>query len=111
MKAKLLSTLAAGACLAMASAAWAGGPVALNDKQMDAVTAGGLVVGQGFSNAAADAGAWGIYNASEYTTTKTDVRLARQLIVTVAPPGVPDPTATFVWVVATSYSESAASAK
>lgn len=111
MKAKLLSTLAAGTCLAMASAAWAGGPMALNDKQMDAVTAGGLVLGQAFSNATDNAQAWGVFNANTASSSKVATAVLGTIVITVAPPTLPDPDATFVYVQATSQSFSQAASQ
>jgi len=65
MKAKLLSTLAVGAFLAMAGVASANQPVTLNETQMDAVTAGGT------ATAIADALALGLAFATTATTALT----------------------------------------
>lgn len=111
MKAKLLSTLAVGACLAMVSSAWASEPVALNEKQMDTVTAGGLVLGQAFADAGANAGAWGVFNSNTATSSKVNTMVIGTIVLQIADPSLPDPTATFVYVQAASHSNSQAASQ
>ncbi|GAB4352295.1 MAG: hypothetical protein ACPW60_03625 [Methylohalobius sp. ZOD2] len=68
MKSKLLKALAAGALVTMGGVASAQ-PVALNDAQMDTVSAGGDV----FANAFAEA--FGLFQAGTFTNTNTHVEL------------------------------------
>lgn len=69
MEAKFLNIIAAGALLAASGAALADEPVALNEAQMDGVTAGGAALAQ------TAASALGLISAATYTATLTDVRI------------------------------------
>lgn len=69
MEAKFLKSIAAGALLAVSGVVAADEPVALNEAQMDGVTAGGAALAQ---TAAASLG-W--IGAATSTATLTDVRI------------------------------------
>lgn len=111
MKATLLSTVAGGMLLAMAGVASANGPVTLNQAQMDAVTAGGLVAGQGFAfagqaaNPLAGAFALGLFNATTVNNNAAAVAVTGVVVVPPPPGGTP---AQVVYVTATSNSLSQA---
>jgi len=100
---KLLSLVAAGSFLAMAGIASAQEPVKLSETQMDAVTAGGLVAGQGFAFAGQSVAlAAGLFNAATLTTDTANV--------TALPPVVLPPAEVFIYVTATSTSHAEAAA-
>ncbi|MGZ8217026.1 hypothetical protein [Methylomagnum sp.] len=94
MEAKFLKAIATGALLAISGVVAADEPVALNEAQMDGVTAGGAALAE------TAASAFGLISAATFTATLTDVR-----IVTI----VPTEAGQLAYVQSTSQAAAAAS--